>query len=168
LPALVPAWFSYANRTYHPVSAFVFFWGILCVIQLGIGIPAFRLFNRLKLKGILAYLLLGFFAVYIPAFALCLYQWSERIMNWGPGQIGGGRNDGRGSSRDAHLGLDPCRHCLFLPDFLACGQDYAPHRAKWVVEPAYSGKARRNHWTMAHGLREMAGDRTASRLRNAN
>jgi hypothetical protein len=78
LPALVPAWFSYANRTYHPVSAFVFFWGILCVIQLGIGIPAFRLFNRLKLKGILAYLLLGFFAVYIPAFALCLYQWSER------------------------------------------------------------------------------------------
>jgi hypothetical protein len=97
LPALVPAWFSYANRTYHPVSAFVFFWGILCVIQLGIGIPAFRLFNRLKLKGILAYLLLGFFAVYIPAFALCLYQWSERNYELGTG------SDRRGSQRWSRL-----------------------------------------------------------------
>jgi hypothetical protein len=77
LPAVVPAWFSYVNRTYDPVTAFVFFCGLFYLLQAIIGIPGYKLLDRTSKHPVWAYALLGFCATALPFLLLSLYRWPQ-------------------------------------------------------------------------------------------
>jgi len=74
LPALVPAWASYANRTYDPLAAFVFFCGLFYLLQAVVGIPGYKLFNRTGKHSSWAYAALGFCGTALPFLLLSLYR----------------------------------------------------------------------------------------------
>jgi hypothetical protein len=74
LPTLVPAWFSYENRTYDPVIAFIFFCGLFYLLQAIIGIPGYKLFSRTSKHSVWAYTLLGFCATALPFLLLSLIR----------------------------------------------------------------------------------------------
>jgi hypothetical protein len=74
IPALVPAWFSYLNQTYHPASIFIFFCLLFYAGELVIGLPAHKLLKRFGRRGFLTYVLLGFCAAAVPFLGWSLYR----------------------------------------------------------------------------------------------
>jgi hypothetical protein len=74
LPAFVPTWFSYVNRTYDPLTAFVFFYGLFFLLEAIIGIPGYKLFDRTSKHPLWAYAALGFCATAVPSLLLSLYR----------------------------------------------------------------------------------------------
>jgi hypothetical protein len=75
IPALIPAWFYHVNKPAPLFSAWLFFCLYFYAFQFLIRVPAYLLLNRKKAHPILAYLILGFAAVALPATFWVLLKW---------------------------------------------------------------------------------------------
>jgi hypothetical protein len=79
LPAVLPAWYLHANNPDRlAISGYIFLCGLFYLLEVVVGIPACKLFIRMRWRRVWAYMLLGFFGVAVPVIVLSMVRWSEK------------------------------------------------------------------------------------------
>jgi hypothetical protein len=79
LPAVVPAWYLHVNNPDRlAISGYIFLCGLFYLLEVLIGIPAHKLFVRMRWYRVWTYMLLGFFGTAVPAILLYIIRWSEK------------------------------------------------------------------------------------------
>jgi hypothetical protein len=66
LPAILPAWYMAQAPNKNGLSAYIFICGLIYLLQIVAGIPAFLLFSRRGRHQLWPYLLMGFLTTTVP------------------------------------------------------------------------------------------------------
>ncbi|MES0139144.1 hypothetical protein NKJ88_30005 [Mesorhizobium sp. M0016] len=80
IPAILPGYNWHANHPETgPLSGFIFVTLVFYVVEAVVGIPAFYVLTRRRWQFFWVYVVVGFLAVFVPAFVFGLIKWSPPL-----------------------------------------------------------------------------------------